>query len=216
MTINVVFAPPLPGDAPDIFDAKAQQFALDMNPFSQQANETAQAVNQAASSAAEALDDAIAWADVARQASEAADASAALAAKAAGANAQTWTPQAQYAANAVVWGASDTGQQFRCIAAHSGSAVDPWNDPAHWVLVGASPPASPTAGPTQQVLQRGADGALAGSAFVQDGKNGTMTLTRDAQGRTAKVVTVFNGKTRTETITRDAQGRISEINATEV
>jgi hypothetical protein len=109
-------------------------------------------------------------ADAASASAAAADASAALSAEAANANATVWVPGASYVANKVVWGAPNTGQLFRCILAHSGITLEPWNDSAHWVQVGPSASVSPTAGLTNVTLQRDA-----GRRFViGEGASGDM------------------------------------------
>ena len=222
--INIIFTPPLPTDPPAVFDAKAQSVGVNLNPWAQQVNalavdmqqEAGQAVGnaqQAASNAAasalaarDSADDALNWAAVA-------DANAALAAQAANANATVWETGAAYERNQVVWGAPSTGQLFRCIADHAGVSTPPWNDPAHWVQVGASASQDPTAGPTSVVLQRDGSGQLTGYTFTQDGANGTVTLTRDGNGLVSQAVTVFNGTTRTETMNRDPSGTLISVTA---
>jgi len=217
-TIDVVFDPPLATDPPAVFDAKAQDLGLKLNPFSGQANALAQGVSSAAQSAAQSVLAAGVAADDAETAADYAAAQADLAAQAADGVAVTWVAGGDYPLNKVVWGDETGGARFRCIVPHSGISTPPVNDPVHWVLVGPGSSApSPTAGPTNITLTRDGNGVLTGSTFVQDSKNGTEVLTRDVQGRIATRKVVWGGKTRTETITRDpTTGNVTKIDATEV
>jgi len=211
--IDMVLDPPLPTDSPQVFDAKANQFGVSMNPLIGKINATAAGMDGAADGTAKSAAAALASATQASNAAQASDASAAQAAKAANANAKTWVSGGVYAVNDVVWADATSGLQFRCILAHSGVSTPPANDPTRWARVGPSSPApDPTSGPSIITLQRDGAGALTGTTFTQDGKNGTETFTRDAQGRISTNTVAWSGSTRTETIMRDATtGRITSI-----
>lgn len=152
----------------------------------------------------------------AQQRAEAAAAQAAQHAASAGAasNARSWVSGAAYAVNDVVWGVTQPGVLYRCIAAHAGSSQPPEADAAHWVSIGARIAIDPLAGPASVTFERDAQGRLLKAVALVDGKAQTDTFERDPRGLIVKTVTVWDGKTRTETYTRDvASGSITQMTA---
>lgn len=140
MSINVTFDPPLVTDAPEVFDSKAQQFASDLVPWTQQANALAQQVGDDAVAAVAAKGFAEAAHDAAEGYRDEAQTQALNAAAAVAAAAATWVANAAYTLNKLVWLTGSSGRLFRCITAHSGRSETPDSDPTYWVEVGFDSP----------------------------------------------------------------------------
>lgn len=137
MSINVTFDPPLVTDAPEVFDSKAQQFASDLVPWTQQANALAQQAGDDAYDATTAKDLAVAARNAAEGYRDEAEIQATNAAAAVSAAAATWVANAAYTVNKLAWLTGSSGRLFRCITAHSGRSATPDADPTYWVEVGA-------------------------------------------------------------------------------
>lgn len=137
MSINVTFDPPLVTDAPEVFDSKAQQFASDLVPWTQQANALAQQAGDDAYDATTAKDLAVAARNAAEGYRDEAQTQALNAAAAVAAAATTWVANAAYTLNKLAWLTGSSGRLFRCITAHSGRSATPDADPTYWVEVGS-------------------------------------------------------------------------------
>lgn len=151
----------------------------------------------------------------AQQRAEAAAAQAAQHAASAGAasNARSWVSGAAYAVNDVVWGVTQPGVLYRCIAAHAGSSQPPEADAAHWVSIGARIAVDPLAGPVRAAIERDANGRVRKITSLTDGKPQVDEFERDALGLIVKAITRFGGKTRTESYARDAGGYVQTMTA---
>ena len=213
--ITALPAPPSTSD-PANFDERADAFLGALPAFGQELNRAAQTTHANAAEATEQMRQELAAASTARQAAQDAAASAAQHAASASqaSHARSWAAGQAWQVNDVVWGVSQPGVLYRCIAAHSGSSTAPEADAAHWVSIGARIALDPLAGPVRATFERDAHGRVLRVTSLVDGKPQVDTFERDANGRIHKVKTTFDGKTRIETYTRHAQtGQIQTMTA---
>lgn len=213
--ITALPAPPTTGD-PANFDARADAFLGALPAFGQELNRAAAATHANASEATEQMRQDLRAAGDARAAAQA---SAALAAQHAASasqasHARSWAAGQAWQVNDVVWGVSQPGVLYRCIAAHTGQSTAPEADAAHWVSIGARIAIDPLAGAVRATFERDAQGRVVKVTGLVDGKPQVDTFERDANGRIHKVKSTFDGKTRIETYTRHAQtGQIQTMTA---
>jgi len=130
--INVVFDPPLLTDAPETFDAKAQDMGVKLNPWAGEANTLATEVNSNALAAAQSKTDA-------QTAASTATIQAGLAAGAVAAAASTWVSEGSYTINQLSWPSPSSGALYRCIQSHSGRSTPPDLDTDYWAAVYIDP-----------------------------------------------------------------------------
>ena len=213
--ITALPAPPSTSD-PANFDTRADAFLGALPAFGQELNRAAAVTHANASEATEQMRQDLQAASGAKQAAEAAAAQAAQHAASASqaSRARSWAAGQAWQVNDVVWGVSQPGVLYRCIAAHAGSSTAPEADAAHWVSIGARIAIDPLAGPVRAQFQRDAQGRITQVVSLVDGKQQVDTFIRDANGRIQKVTSAYDGKTRTETYTRHAQtGQIQTMTA---
>ena len=201
----------------DTFDEDALVFTeWEANQLAPGVNAAAQNVYDNARHASEQMADDLRAASDARAAAQASAAQAAQHAASASqaSRARSWAAGQAWQVNDVVWGVTQPGVLFRCIAAHSGQNTAPEADAAHWVSIGARIAIDPLAGAVRATFERDAQGRVVKVTGLVDGKPQVDTFERDANGRIHKVKTTFDGKTRTETYTRHAQtGQIQTMTA---
>ena len=213
--ITALPTPPSSSD-PANFDTRADAFLGALPAFGQELNRAAQTTHANATEATEQMRQDLQAASGAKQAAETAAALAAQHAASASqaSRARSWAAGQAWQVNDVVWGVTQPGVLYRCIAAHAGSSTAPEADAAHWVSIGARIAIDPLAGPVRATFERDAQGRVVKVTSLTDGKPQVDTFERDAQGLIVKAVTRFDGKTRTESYVRESgSGRVQSMTA---